>query len=228
VRRRAFREEVGIVLAQSLYDRLKGRYCTRSGRTRLVLTPEVREEPITEGSGTDGTTGLSRVTLTRRWLTSNDLMEMAGLPRWEAVKIIQMDAVTSGKITGRGGSGLHHVGRANEALAGVIEERHPEVEVEIDIQHEERTLAPDRVELDQHWYTYEQLGALVERSSNAVRQILSRDREKLLFATIKEDGTIKKIVYVTPALAAVMEEAWRLTATIDHSGSPQKQSEQAA
>lgn len=230
VRRRAFREEVDVALAQSLYDRLKKRYHTRAGRTRLVLTPEVREEPITEGSDTDDTTGLSAVTLTRQWLTSNDLMEMAGLPRWEAVKIIQMDAVNSGKITGRGGNGLLHVGRANEALAGVIEERHPELEVEIDIQHEERTLAPDRVELDQHWYTYEELGALVERSSNAVRQILLRDLKQLMFNTTVKNGTTKKVVYVTPALAKVMEDAWRLTVTIDHSGGAQdqKQNEQPA
>jgi len=228
VRRRAFREEVDIMLAQSLYERLKKRYHTRAGRTRLVLTPEVREEPITEGSGTDGTTGLSRVTLTRRWLTSNDLMEMAGLPRWEAVKIIQMDAVTGEKITGRGGNGLHHVGRANEALAGVIEERHPELEVKIDIQHEERTLAPEHVVLDQYWYTYEELGALVDRSSDAVRQILSRDPERLMFNTTVENGTTRKLVYVTPALATVMEEAWRLTVTIEHSGSPQKENEQPA
>jgi len=222
VRRRAFREEVDVALAQSLYDRLKGRYCTRSGRTRLVLTPEVRED----GSGG----GLHAVTLTRAWLTTNDLMEVAGLPRWEAVNIIKMDSVTSGQITAP--TGLQHVARANGALATVIEQRHPGMVVEIDVQQDDRTLAPEHVVLDQCWYTYEQLGALVERSSNAVRQILSRDREKLLFATIKEDATIKKIVYVTPALATVMEEAWRLTVTIDHSEDPQeqkqKQSEQAA
>lgn len=226
VRRRAFREEVDVALAQSLYDRLKKRYHTRAGRTRLVLTPEVREEPITEGSDTDGTTGLSRVTLTRRWLTSNDLMEMAGLPRWEAVNIIKADSVRSGQITAP--TGLQHVVRATDALATVIEQRHPGIVVEIDIQRDDRTLAPEHVVLDQYWYTYEQLGALVDRSSDAVRQILLRDSEQLMFNATVKNGTIKKVVYVTPALATVMEDAWRLTVTIDHSGSPQKQSEQPA
>jgi hypothetical protein len=218
VRRRAFREEVDVTLAQSLYDRLKGRYCTRSGRTRLVLTPEMRED----GSGG----GLHAVTLTRGWITTSDLMEVTDLPRWEAVNIIKMDSVTSGQITAP--TGLQHVVRANDALATVIEQRHPGMVVEIDIQQDDRTLAPEHVVLDQYWYTYEELGALVDRSSGAVRQILSRDPERLMFNTTVENGTTKKVVYVTPALAKVMEEAWRLTVTIDHSGSPQKQSEQPA
>jgi hypothetical protein len=222
VRRRAFREEVDVMRAQSIYDRLKRRYHTRAGRTRLVLTPEVRE------GASDA--GLRAVTLTRKWLTSTDLTDLVDLPRWEALEIIKMDSVTSGRITSR--AGLQHVARADEALASVIEEHHPGMVVEVDIQHEERTLAPGQVTLNEYWYTYEELGALVDRSSDAVRQILSRDLERLMFNTTVENGTTKKVVYVTPALATVMEEAWRLTVTIGHSGHPQKrkqkQSEHAA